>query len=90
MAENKFKTMLLLMAILFPISLSAFEMDGIAYEITSSTGMTVQVVSKSGGYSGEVVIPEEVTYNEKNIRWLPSKVVVFILRLVAHSIVVRI
>ena len=46
--------------------MSAFEVDGIAYNITSTMDMTVEVVAKDGGYSGDVAIPEEITYNEKN------------------------
>ena len=56
---------MLLMALFFSVSLSAFEVDGIAYRITSTTDMTVEVTSKTGGYSGDVVIPEEITYNDK-------------------------
>lgn len=49
-----------------------FEVDGIYYNITSSSDFTVSVTFKgnwyhsySDEYSGEVVIPEKVTYNSK-------------------------
>ena len=65
MKTNKLKTIMLLMGLLFSVSLSAFEVDGIAYHITSSTDMTVEVISKSEKYSGDVVIPESIQYNGK-------------------------
>lgn len=65
MKTNKLKSIMLLIGIFFSVGMSAFEVDGIAYEITSNTDMTVQVISKSGGYSGDVVIPEEIIYNDK-------------------------
>ena len=65
MKTNKLKTLLLLMGLFISISMSAFEVDGIAYNITSSTDMTVEVISKSDKYSGDVVIPETITYIDK-------------------------
>lgn len=38
-----------------------FEVDGIYYNYLSST--TVEVTSRTNGYSGEVSIPESVTYS---------------------------
>ena len=56
------KRLLLLTALLLSSVLSfAFEVDGIAYNITSN--LTVEVASKS--YSGEIVIPEKVIYDGK-------------------------
>lgn len=48
------------------ISASAydFEVDGIAYNVTSFTDLTCEVV-KGGAYIGEVTIPSEVIYNGK-------------------------
>ena len=58
------KRLLLLTALLLSSVLSfAFEVDGIAYNITSEYNLTVEVASKS--YSGEIVIPEKVTYAGK-------------------------
>ena len=49
-----------------------FEVDGIYYNITSSTDLTVSVTCQGNSYyeysyeySGSVVIPEKVTYNSK-------------------------
>ena len=56
------KRLLSLTALLLSSVLSfAFEVDGIAYNITSN--LTVEVGSKS--YSGEIVIPEKFTYDGK-------------------------
>ena len=70
---KKFKSLVLtVIGLLCSISMSAhdFEVDGIYYNITSSTDMTVQVTyrgnsynSYSNEYSGAVKIPESVTYN---------------------------
>ena len=53
-----------------PISAHDFEVDGIYYEITSSTAKIVSVtyrgsswISYSGEYSGKITIPETVTYS---------------------------
>ena len=66
MKPNKLRSIMLLIGIFFSVSMNAFEafeLEGIAYNITSSKDMTVEVVSKSGRYSGDVVIPEKITYN---------------------------
>lgn len=54
------------------VSAHDFEVDGIYYNITSSSDLTVAVTYKGGDYdsysneySGEVVIPEKVTYDSK-------------------------
>ncbi len=63
---------LAVMGLLCCMSVSAhnFEVDGIYYKITSYAGKTVAVTyrgidynSYSNEYSGEVKIPESVTYN---------------------------
>ena len=40
-----------------------FKVDGIYYNIISSTEKTVEVTSGDNEYSGNVVIPEQVSYN---------------------------
>ncbi len=72
---KKFKSFVLAMiGLLCSSSVSAedFEVDGIYYNITSSTNKTVEVTfrgnydhSYSNEYSGAVNIPESVTYNGK-------------------------
>ena len=59
------KTLLAIACLLCSITVFAedFEVDGIYYYITSETEKTVEVTSRSGGYTGSVVIPETVTYN---------------------------
>ena len=50
-----------------PVSAYDFEVDGIYYNITSETDLTVEVTYRnSNSYTGVVVIPERVTYNDKN------------------------
>ena len=60
--------------LLCSVSVSAydFEVDGIYYNITSETNLTVEVTHRGlffdptySDYTGEVVIPESVTYNGK-------------------------
>lgn len=73
---KKLKSLLLTLAMLLcTISASAhdFEVDGIYYNITDSEKLTVAVTYRGGGngfvssnsYSGDVVIPETVTYESK-------------------------
>ena len=69
----KLKSLVLaVIGLLCSISVSAhdFEVDGIYYNITSSTDMTVEVTCRGNApfdysheYSGAVTIPESVTYN---------------------------
>ena len=49
-----------------PVSAYDFEVDGIYYNITSETDLTVEVTYRNtNSYKGMVVIPEGVTYNGK-------------------------
>ena len=63
---------LLLVALLLssiPIFAHNFEVDGIYYNITNSTDKTVAVTVSEvdNEYSGNVVIPENVVYNDVSI-----------------------
>ena len=60
---KKLRTLAVLIAALCCSVASAydFEVDGIYYNYLSST--TVEVTSRTNGYSGEVSIPESVTYS---------------------------
>ena len=70
---RKIKSLVLaVIGLLCSMSVSAhdFEVDGIYYNITSSTDMTVEVTYRGNSYysqeySGAVNIPESVTYNGK-------------------------
>ncbi len=55
--------------LLFSLSASAYEFksDGIYYNITSSSELTVEVTSGGNQYSGSVTIPSSVTDNGINI-----------------------
>lgn len=59
------KLLLLALTLLLPMLASAFDfqVDGIYYNITSTTEHTVEVSYGSSVYSGDIVIPEHVTYN---------------------------
>ena len=68
MKKNYLKKMLLSVTMLLcSVVASAydFQVDSIYYNVTSETDLTVEVTSGENGYSGEVVIPETVSYNEK-------------------------
>ena len=62
------KNLLLLLLTLLPFVASAadkIEIDGICYYLNSiDEAKTASVTSKTGGYSGDIVIPESVTYEE--------------------------
>ena len=69
-----FRFLFLALALMLSMNASAhdFKVDGIYYNITSSSDLTVSVTyqgyyydSYSNEYSGSVVIPEKVTYNSK-------------------------
>ena len=71
---TRLKTSLLTIAVLLcslTASAHVFEVDGIYYNITSSTDLTVSVTFQGDSYdsfdeySGDVVIPEKVTYGGK-------------------------
>ena len=42
-----------------------FEMDGVYYNVTSSEDLTVEVTNNEYKYTGEIIIPESVTYKSK-------------------------
>ena len=51
---------------LIGINAKAFQVDDISYSVLSETDCTVEVVKQSSpAYSGDIIIPETVTYNDK-------------------------
>ena len=44
-----------------------FEVDGIYYSIVSLQDLTCEVVAGDEGYTGDVVIPAEITYNNRTL-----------------------
>jgi len=52
-------------ALLCSVTVSAFEVNGIYYKVTSGTEFTVEVTDRLGKYSGEIVVPSTVVYDEK-------------------------
>ena len=77
MKHNRFKLLLPLLLCIASLTASAhdFEVDGIYYNITSSTDLTVAVTYKGdyyyyydNEYSGQVTIPQTVAYNAKTYR----------------------
>ena len=62
------KLYFLFLLMLLPMLASAadkVEIDGIYYELSTGETKTATVISGTNKYSGEVVIPETVTYNEE-------------------------
>jgi hypothetical protein len=60
------KTLYLIIANLLLINCilaQEFEVNGINYNVTSGNPSEVEVIAKSGGYSGNIEIPTQVTYN---------------------------
>lgn len=47
------------------VSAVDFIVDGIYYEVVSSSDMTCRVTSGNEKYTGDIVIPDQVTYNKK-------------------------
>lgn len=66
----KIKIMLAVLCFQFGISASAydFEIDGIYYEIVSFDDWTCRIVSGDVVYTGDIVIPNEVTYNGRTLK----------------------
>lgn len=60
------KVLVLLAMVLGATNMFAFEVNGIKYNVTSEGDLTVEVARKE--YSGDIVIPESVTYNNKKYR----------------------
>lgn len=54
-------------ALLYVITANAydFEVDGIYYNILSSSDLTVEVTSGNNRYSGEIIIPSKILYKSK-------------------------
>lgn len=50
---------------LFCLSTRAFVVDGLYYNVISSSSMTVKISSKSSSCIGDIIIPETVTYGNK-------------------------
>ena len=59
--KHLFTMLLTLVAV--TASAQDFEVDGIYYNILSEDDKTVEVTGSPYGYSGDVVIPAEVTYD---------------------------
>lgn len=45
-----------------------FEVDGIYYNIISTTDLTVKVTSGDNNYSGEIIIPNAITYKSRTLK----------------------
>ena len=45
-----------------------FEVDGIYYNIISTTDLTVKVTSGDNNYSGEIIIPSAITYKSRTLK----------------------
>ena len=64
---KQLRTLMAMLAVLFCsaiVNAQTFEVDGIAYTVMSSADKTVYVKSKSEKYTGDVVIPAKVAYED--------------------------
>ena len=65
------KQMLITLAVLLcSVTASAydFEVEGIYYNIISTTDLTVEVTNGDNKYSGEIILPSTITYKSKSLR----------------------
>ena len=64
MKNNTLRTLVTALLLMISISVCAieFDVDGIYYNVTSETDLTVEVIA--GGYTGDIVIPESVTCDD--------------------------
>lgn len=64
MKQQVFKLLTVIACVLFCVNVSAydFEVDGIYYNITSIEDKTVEVTFGDEKYSGDIVIPSSVQY----------------------------
>lgn len=70
MRAKIFRSLLAMACLLGSTNVSAydFEVDGICYDITSFTDLEVKATSVLETTSGEIVIPAEVTFNNKTLK----------------------
>ena len=65
MTTTNLKSMMVALGVLLSISVNAFtgeaEIDGINYKIVTKS-KTAEVIQKSSGYSGDIVIPQTIVY----------------------------
>lgn len=65
------KQLLLTIAVLLcsaTVNAYDFEVDGIYYNIISTTDLTVKVTSGDNNYSGEIIIPSAITYKSRTLK----------------------
>lgn len=65
------KQLLITVAVLLCSSTASaydFEVDGIYYNIISTTDLTVKVTSGDNNYSGEIIIPSAITYKSRTLK----------------------
>lgn len=68
---RKIKQMLMTIAVLLcsaTVHAYDFEVDGIYYNIISTTDLTVKVTSGDNNYSGEIIIPSAITYKSRTLK----------------------
>lgn len=71
MKTNRIKTLLtaVLLSLCASVSAYDFTVDGLYYNIVSLENLTCEITYGDNGnkYSGDIVIPETVTYNNKTL-----------------------
>lgn len=65
---TKFGVLVAMLLAFLPASAYDFEVDGFYYEVVSFTDLTCKVVAGDNKYEGEVVIPAEVTFNNRTLK----------------------
>ena len=60
--HNSLRALFLSLAVLLSLPMLAVEIDGINYEFDAEAKQATVIEKSSGGYSGEVVIPESVEH----------------------------
>ena len=63
----KIRLVVLTNLIFLSVSAQDFEVDGIYYNVTSLENLEVEVTSGDNKYSGDIVIPETVTYKNRKL-----------------------
>ena len=64
----KIRLVVLTNLIFLSVSAQDFEVNGIYYNVTSIENLEVEVTSGDNKYSGDIVIPETVTYKNRELR----------------------
>lgn len=65
---NKIIALTVFLSALLPASAYDFMVDGLAYDIVSTADLTCKIVRADQKYEGDIIIPEKVTYRDREFR----------------------